>query len=589
MKIKFKNEFEKNETLPPKKLIEIILKDRGIEDISDFVHPKDPLKISLGDFGRKYPDLIKKVIKILKKARERNEMIVVYTDYDADGITGGAVLWETLFLMGFKVMPYVPDRRKEGYGFSITGIDNVIKSYNPSLIISVDHGITKVKEIEYAKSKGIKVIVTDHHLKAEKIPKADAIFHIPVLSGSGVAYFFTKEIFNRLKSSVSNKAIVDKLTDNFSTDYLSLASIGTIADLVPLIGPSRSVAKYGLEVFPKVKRYGIKHILKQAGIEGKEITPYEVGFIIAPRINAVGRLSNAIDALRLLCTTDNKRAFDLAQKIGDLNSKRQDIVEGSVDEAKEMINKKYLKGNKLSDIKEDRLYNFIPKILILTSDSWSEGIIGLIASKLTEEFYRPTIVMTKNDGHYKASARSIPSFHITNFLRSLKKYLVDVGGHAQAAGFTIEAEKLDGFIKSATSKANELIKEKDLEKVIIADISIPISKISFPLVENLQALEPFGIGNPKPIFLSKAIVTEARLFGKDNNHLKIFVKDTDDNKTEESDRHPFELIAFHKGELFKDLSRDQEIKIVYSMDINSWNGKKEVRGILRYWEKIKSK
>lgn len=359
-------------------------------------------------------------------------MIVVYTDYDADGITGGAILWETLYLMGFKVMPYVPDRRKEGYGFSITGIDNVIKSYNPSIIISVDHGITKVKEIEYAKNKGIKVIVSDHHLKAEKIPKADAIFHISALSGSGVAYFFAKEIFNRLKSSISNKAIVDKLTDNFSTDYLSLASIGTIADLVPLIGPSRSVAKHGLEVFPKVKRYGIKHIIKQAGIEGKEITPYEVGFIIAPRINAVGRLSNAIDALRLLCTTDNKRAFDLAQKIGDLNSKRQDIVERSVDEAKEMISKKYLKGNQLSDIKEDRLYNFIPKILILTSDSWSEGIIGLIASKLTEEFYRPTIVMTKNDGHYKASARSIPSFHITNFLRSLKKYLVDVGGHAQA-------------------------------------------------------------------------------------------------------------------------------------------------------------
>ena len=567
IKIIFKHEVKPSDKITPQQLVDLILKHRQIKDINEFLNPQSPLKISILDFGFKKE--WGKTLKLLKEIKKKNQMIIVYTDYDADGITGGAILWETLYLLGFKTMPYVPNRKTEGYGFSIIGIDKVIKKFNPALIISVDHGITKVKEIEYAKKKGIKIIITDHHLKSDKTPKAEAIFHIPELSGSGVAYFFAKEIFTRLqKQSIGRTAAVKeersdgkttavKLKENFETDYLALASIGTIADLVPLIGPSRSIAKLGLDAFSKVKRYGIRHILKEAGIENKKITPYEVGFIIAPRINAVGRLKDATDALRLLCTTNESRAKELAQYVGDKNRERQDLVKKSVEEAE--INLK----SQISNVKS------IPKIIILVSQKWHEGIIGLIASKITEEFYRPTIVLTKTNGVYKGSARSIPPFHITNFLRSLKKYLIDVGGHAQAAGFTIEEKKLNDFVTAAQELSSKLIKDKELERKIEVDIKVPVSKVNLELAKALESLEPFGIGNPRPTFLSEDVITNAQLFGKTNNHLKIFIEN-------------LELIAFNQGEKFKQLSRGEKIKVVYSLEINYWGNQEKVRGMIKF-------
>lgn len=563
MKISFKNEVKLKDNLTNKETVDLILKSRHLKNLNEFLNPASPLSLTLNDFGA-YKKSFEKVIKILKSIKETNQMIVVYTDYDADGITGGTILWETLYLLGFKVMPYVPHRKLEGYGFSKTGIDNVKKEFNPALIISVDHGITKIKEVKYAAKLGIKIIVTDHHLKGEKIPGAEAVFHIPALSGSGVAYFFAKEIFDSFLTSAGGKTSEVnantlhkartsevKLSANFATDYLALASIGTIADLVPLIGPSRSVVKYGLEAFPKIKRFGIKHILKQAGIEDKKITPYEVGFMIAPRINAIGRLEHAIDALRLLCTNDEKRALDLAGKIDNVNIERQELVEKSVKEALNIIrNSKSVINN---------------RIIILVSDKWHEGIIGLIASKIAEEFYRPTLVLTKTDIGYKGSARSIPSFHITDFLHSLKKYLIDAGGHKQAAGFTLETKQLNDFTKNAQKLANKLIKDKDLERKIEADLKIPISKINLDLVKSLEALEPFGIGNPRPTFFSEGILTGTQLLGKTNAHLKIFVDG-------------LELLAFNQADKFKSLSRGQKIKVVYSLEINKWSGSEKLKG-----------
>jgi len=295
MKIQFFFEIKEEDKITSYQLVDLILKNRKIENVEEFLNPKNPLNISLSDFNFSFKNEFQKSLAILKAVKEKNQMVVVYTDYDADGITGGAILWETLYLLGFKVMPYVPNRKTEGYGFSLFGIDNVIKKFNPALIISVDHGITKVKEVEYAKKKGIKIIITDHHLKGEILPKADAIFHIPTLSGAGVSYFFSKEIYKNFEKNVGNRHACLLLQNNFSSDYLVLASIGTVADLVPLIGPSRSLVKYGLENFSKTRRVGIKHILKEAGIEDRKISPYEIGFIIAPRINAVGRLKDATD------------------------------------------------------------------------------------------------------------------------------------------------------------------------------------------------------------------------------------------------------------------------------------------------------
>jgi len=565
MKVFYKKEIKPDEIITSQLLVDLILNQRQIKDKKEFLNPKSPLKISLFNFDEKYKKSFEKIITLFENIKKNNQMIVVYTDYDADGITGGAILWETLYLLGFKVMPYVPERTKEGYGFSIKGIDNVIKNFNPALIISVDHGITKIKEVRYAKKKGIKIIITDHHLKTDQTPEAEAIFHIPKLSGSGVAYFFAKEVFNQLYNSVKKQGEKNdlikliKLEKNFSTDYLALASIGTIADLVPLTDQSRSIVKYGLEAFSKTKRTGLVEILKQAGVYGKKIAPYEIGFIIAPRINAVGRLKHSLDALRLLCTIDNNRASKLAHQIGSLNIQRQDLVEKSVDEAKKIVDKCKLDQN---------------KIIILNSNTWHEGIIGLIASKITEEYYRPTIILTKTDGYYKASARSITSFHITNFLRSLKSYLVDVGGHSQAAGFTIEENKLELFKKTVLDKANQLIKDKDLERVIEADLKIPLSKINLQLAKTLESLAPYGIGNPQPTFFSQGKLINAKLFGKKNQHLKILVNDINQSSTNE----PLELISFNQSSLFPHLSRHQHLQIVYTLEIERWKEKEKVRG-----------
>ena len=581
--ITFKDEIKLKDKLNNKTILDLILESRHIKDLEEFLNPRSPLLLTLKDFGP-YEKPFNKVAKILKEIKEKDQMIIVYTDYDADGITGGAILWETLHLLGFKVMPYVPHRKLEGYGFSKTGIDSVKRKFDPALIISVDHGITKIDEIKYAKKLGIKIVVTDHHLKGDKIPESsEAIFHIPALSGSGVSYFFAKEIFNSFSAEEKTSAVKNqqdkkqtaevnqRLANNFATDYAALASIGTIADLVPLVGPSRSLVKYGLENFDKVKRFGIKHILKQAGIADKKITPYEVGFMIAPRINAIGRLEHAIDALRLLCTNDEKKAFDLSHKIGNVNVERQELVEKSVEEAKLMLAKTSAveeRGGKTAEV------NKMAKIIILVSENWNEGIIGLIASKIADQFYRPTLVLTKTDAGYKGSARSISSFHITEFLRSLKKDLIDVGGHKQAAGFTIEKDQLPIFKTAAFKLANKLIKDEDLERKIEADLKIPISIINLDLVRSLEALEPFGMGNPRPIFYSEGILTGAQLLGKTQKHLKLFVSSYPLQPTP----YTLEMLVFNQASQFSSLSRGQKIKIVYNLDINEWNNKKTVQG-----------
>ncbi len=375
----------------------------------------------------------------------------------------------------------------------------------------------------------------------------------------GTSYFFAKAVYEHFKKD-HRQANDLSLQHNFNADYLSLASIGSIADLVPLVGPTRSVVKYGLAAFPRVNRVGIKHIIKEAAIQNKKITPYEVGFIIAPRINAVGRLEHAIDALRLLCTTSDEKAFRLASRVGDTNKQRQDLVEKAVSQAKHMVER--LKKNSSSDL---------PNILILKDDKWHEGIIGLIASKMVEEYYRPTIVLTESDGFLKGSARSILGFHITNFLRDNKKFLIDVGGHTGAAGFTMEKVKFDRFSNTLLRQAKKMLSDDDLERKIEADMKIPLSYVNIRLALKLETLEPFGIGNPRPTFLSDVEILGVQTFGKTKDHLKMYVKD-------DSQQFPFELISFYSAKKMSGLSKGQKIQVVYNLDVDRWGGSEKLRG-----------
>ncbi|MBI3620525.1 single-stranded-DNA-specific exonuclease RecJ [Candidatus Roizmanbacteria bacterium] len=560
MKISVKYRLKKDETLTEKALLTILLRNRKIKDIKTFLEPKDPLLLRLTDFG--CGQELKKTLKLMRAIWQAKKSVVVYTDYDADGITGGAILWETLHLLGFAVMPYVPHRQNEGYGFSNRGIDQVNKLYHPALIISVDHGITAAEKVKYAKSLGISVIITDHHLKPAKLPTdAAAIFHISELSGAGVAYVLAKELYEYFKNFSKEKpSSLLHLRNHFSGDYLALASIGAIADLVPLLGPTRSIVVFGLAACIKTKRLGLLEIFRQAGILGRKITPYEVGFIIAPRINAIGRLTHAIDALRLLCTTSSAKAQALAGLIGEKNRQRQDLVKTAVAEAKIQVTKKISTRAGL------------PKLIILVSDKWHEGIIGLIAAKIGEEYYRPTIVMTKADGFLKASARSIPTFHLTRFLQSLRKYLVDVGGHAGAAGFTIRNDKVKSFISAAQKKAEKQIAKKELEKTTEVDIDIPLRHITFKLVRAQEKLQPYGVGNPAPVFISEAQILATKILGKNREHLKFIVKDP------KAYSFPVEMMAFGKAEQFAGLSRDQIVKIIYTVGIDRWNGEEKITG-----------
>ena len=302
-------------------------------------------------------------------------------------------------------------------------------------------------------------------------------------------------------------------------------------------------------------------LVKEAGIEGRKITPWEIGFVIAPRINAVGRLEDATDALRLLCTRKPSRARDLAKKLSEKNKIRQNMVEIAVERAKEILKKEYGKN--------------LPKILIVYDPDFHEGIIGLIASKLVEEYYRPAIVFTSSDGFLKASARSIPSFHITDFLRSLKNFLLEVGGHSQAAGLKMEKKNFEVFVKEAIKKADEILSEKKLEKILRADLQIPLSSLNLELAIALESLQPFGVGNPEPKFLSEVEIVSARFFGKKNDHLKIFGKDS-------STKEPFEFIYFGGAQTFFKLSREKKARIVYTLEKYSWRGKESVRGRVKY-------
>jgi len=558
MKICVKQKVKNSNKLSDKEILSLLLTNREIKEEDIFFHPPHPLTFSLASFG--FKKQIAHMLKLLENIRLNKEAIVVYTDYDADGITGGTIMWETLYLLGFSVMPYVPHRKKEGYGFSTIGIDAVNKLHHPKLIISVDHGISGAKQISYAKKLGISVIVTDHHLKPKEEPKdAETIFHIPALSGSGVAYFVAKEIFKHFSTTNDQR-----LTTYFQSDYLALATIGTIADLVPLTDTSRSIVYHGLKTFQTLKRPGLIHILQEAKIENRQITPYEIGYVIAPRINAVGRLEHAIDALRLLCTNDPHKASALAQHMGQTNKDRQDLVKTSLSEALEMVEKIIKKQKK------------IPVFIILINKNWHEGIIGLIAGKITEKYYRPTLVLTKSNGFWKGSARSINALHITDFLRTFEKNIISVGGHKQAAGLSVSDKKLETLVQDIEKSISKYIKNKDLEKTISVDLEIPLEKASLKLAKELELLEPFGMGNPQPLFLSDAQIITITPLGKKGDHLKLIVK----NPIQSS--FPLECVNFSPPQESFSLKRGDIVQIVFSLEVNRWNGREKVQGRIIY-------
>ncbi|MCX6732084.1 MAG: single-stranded-DNA-specific exonuclease RecJ [Candidatus Roizmanbacteria bacterium] len=530
-------------------IISALLIKRNVTDIQTFLNPPHPLTFSLKTLG--FEKELKILLSHLQQCKKNNKNIVIYTDYDADGITGGSVLWETLHILGFSVFPYVPHRQKEGYGFSIKGIDAVIEKYNPGLIISVDHGISAREQIQYAHDKDIPIIVTDHHTKPELLPdSAVALIHCPLVSGSGLAYITALTIWKMLDPENTT------LKNLFTNDFLALASLGTIADLVPLVGYSRSIAKYGLQAFQHATKPGIKELLAVSGLSDIEISTYHAGFALAPRINAVGRLSHAIEAVRMLCTKDVIKAKQLAHDAQTYNVTRQKMVDLAVEEAFVAIEK--------SDIS---------KLILQKNKDWNEGIIGLISSKITERYRRPSIVMTKTETGWKGSARSVKHFDIIAFLRSLN-LLKHVGGHPQAAGFSLLDEQLTAFEKAVSNHLEEVPSPK--EKEISVDIEIPMSSVTEKLADALVQLTPFGIGNPTPVFQSTAQILFVKTMGKKQEHLKFIAQDLMDRTKQ------LECVYFSPSASQKEIIQvGSKLSLLYTIEAQYWQGRKQLKCFIK--------
>ena len=362
-----------NNNLSAKEVVELIIKNRNIFDVEKFLSPPHPKNLSLSDFfpHAHFQKYAKLTLKALKKALTHKQKVIIWGDYDADGITGTAILWQTLHKIGFDVLPHIP-ARESGYGFNIADLQKIHSSHSPALIITVDHGIAGHDGVDFSGTLGIPVIITDHHSKTASDPDALAIFHTDKISGSGVAYLFAKYIFEEIAPENN------QLKQLFETDFLALATIGIIADLIPITGEARRICFHGLSAFANISQPGLVELAKSCQLEGLIPTTYDIGFKIAPRINALGRIADATDALRLLCTTSPQKAKDLTKIANEINTERQNIVEKSLKKA----------------LSHFTSLSQMPNFILYRDDDLMDGITGLTASKLTQKYHLPSLVIT---------------------------------------------------------------------------------------------------------------------------------------------------------------------------------------------------
>ncbi|NCN58472.1 single-stranded-DNA-specific exonuclease RecJ [Candidatus Roizmanbacteria bacterium CG22_combo_CG10-13_8_21_14_all_38_20] len=531
------------ETRKSENILTHLLKLRGVESASDFLKPHSPYTLTAKEVGIDEAQLAKALVRI-KKAIKNKETIVVYGDFDIDGVSATAIAWETLHELGAVVWPYIPDRKSEGYGFSSAGIKSVKEKYNPTLVITVDHGITASNFVMQLTDAGVDVIITDHHQAPNKsevvklCSHAIAVVHTTTLAGAGVSWFVSRQI--------------DNLRDN--PERLALAALGTIGDVLPLQGPNRQIVSHGLPLLSQSSRVGIRSLLQESGLLGTDLDPYHIGYILGPRINAAGRLGDALDALRLFCTKDERAAIAIAQKLASLNRKRQLLTNEQIDMSLEQL--KGVKG--------------MPPLLVIADSSYDEGIIGLIAGSLSRRFYRPTIVIAQNEnGISKASARSIPGVDIIKLIRQVEDQLVNAGGHTMAAGFSVETGNISQVAEELIQKAVDQIDPELLERVLNIDLELNMEEITRDLLDKIEELKPFGTSNEKPIFsMNQIYLDDVRKIGKEGNHLKVKVNGID-------------AIGFSKAYMLEKIDVKEPVDIAFTLDLNKWNGNENLQLMIK--------
>lgn len=526
-----------------------LLINRGLNTIEEC---KQFLEPSLVNFYDPYllKDMDKAVDRIIK-AIKNNEKIYIYGDYDVDGVTSTSIL--SIFLKQIKVNPefYIPNRFNEGYGLNKDAVDKIIEK-DGDLIITVDCGITSIDVVNYCNEKGIDIIITDHHYPQEKLPDAIAVvnpnrhddkYPYKKLAGVGVALKLIQALAKTLNINVDYNEI------------LPIAAIGTVADVVELKDENRIIVKNGLNIIKNTCNLGIKALLEVTGLTDKIITSGHIGFVIGPRINAAGRLESAEIGVELFLSSTYDKALKLASLLDTENKKRQEIEREILEKANMIIN-------------SDLDYNN-EKVLVVSSDNWHHGVIGIVSSRITEKYHKPSVLISVENNEGRGSARSISNFDIFDSLNKCKDLFIKFGGHPQAAGLSLEHKNINIFRKKINEIADNVLTYEDMIPEIKVESSLHCEDISEKNIEEIKLLEPFGIGNPSPVFIIRdAKLLMKRLIGKDKNHIKLVV-----NKSEVE----YDCIGFNLGYLFPDLNVGEDIDIITTLDINEYLGNRKIQ------------
>ena len=491
-------------------------------------------------------DMEKSVHRVLQNIRSGNP-IMVFGDYDVDGTTGAASLYIALNTFGADVTYYIPDRDKEGYGLSTKGID-VAKDNGIDLIITCDCGINAFDQVNYANDKGINIIITDHHTTDERLPDAYAVLNpkrsdceypFKGLCGGGVAFKLIT-------------ALAIKLNIPFSEieEILPLITLGTAADIVPMKDENRIIVDHGLKMLSSIKRPGLKVLLELAGLK-HNVSVGQLVFGIAPRINAAGRLGDANRAVECMVTNDEHRAKILAKKLDEENKRRQVIQQQVVDEA-------FHKVNSEADLKHENA-------LVLADHGWHHGVVGIVASRVREEFHRPTVIISMENGTGKGSARSVNGFDLYLALSECKEHLDGFGGHPMAAGLSVRSEKLDDFRNAFIEVANEWINEDQLEPTITLDSEISLKDITPRFMDFLDKLSPYGPGNMRPKFalMNCEVTGTPKVIGKTGEHIRFQIK---------QGMRSISAIGFGLADKYEMLITGKPVDVACVVETNEWQG-----------------
>lgn len=522
------------------KLLATILVNRNIikdEDIRIFLNP------TRNDFHDPYllPDMEKAVDRIVTAIKNK-EKIVIYGDYDVDGITSITVLKSFLEERGLQVDQYIPNRLEEGYGLNKPALEEIAsKKYD--LMITVDCGISAIDEIDYANSLGIQTIITDHHEPVEELPKAFAVidakrkdnkYPFRELAGVGVAFKLSQAISIRLG-----------LEEKEYLKFLDIVCVGTISDIVPLVDENRVITKLGLRLVQQTKNIGLKALLQASGYN--KIDSNTVSFGIAPRINASGRMGYQEDALALFLSKNIVEVNDLVKKLNGYNTKRQEIERNIYNEALAKIENEHLDNN---------------NVIVVGGNGWHHGVIGIVASKITDLYFKPSILLCFEDDIGKGSGRSIPGFDLHEALNKCSNSLEKFGGHAMAIGVTVKKDNLDQF-ENDIEKIAEESNIKDIVPIINIDAEIDLNNINKDIVESLNALEPFGEGNKMPLFAYRNLKINSIRALSEGKHLKLTLKDNN---------NIINAIGFNMGYLVNDYLIGDKVDVVGVLEINTFNG-----------------